>query len=199
MMLAACAGGETAVSSEAPGGTTGLSESSPFPDQECSASHLTIRIGDQDLPDEVAQMRDRIIVAALTCDYEELSNLAIDGGGPFQHSLDADAATPIEFWRAEEQAGGQTMADLIRVLSLPAEKLEVAGELWFVWPAAAARPAPEPMDWNALASVFTPARMQRMRQDAEAAAGRYVGRRVGISSSGDWAFYVSGQVQAADR
>lgn len=155
-----------------------------------------LNISEQDLPEPVAGMRQQLVVSALTCDFEELGQLALAGDPEFNYSFGEQATTPESYWRELERTGRQEpLANLIRVLSLRPATVEVgdgAAGIVYVWPAVAAEQSPTEDDWEALADVFDPDSVARMQRDFERFELGYLGWRVGIKANGDWVYYLAG-------
>ena len=160
-------------------------------DAVCSAGAQPARVEAQpELPEEVKAIRARIVEAASQCDYDELSRLAVEGGGRFTHSFGAEG-DPGAFWRSEEREGRRVLFTLVELLELPFGRRGVEGGAGpVVWPAAyafdswAAVPATERAQ---LQSIYGPEELAQFE-----AAGAYLGHRVGITPEGDWIFYVAG-------
>ena len=178
MVLAAC-GGE---SIETPGGRpspTGTAEDGR--EARCSSAGLPADLTEQPgLPTGVAEMRRAIAEAAVACDYEALEGLALSEN-TFTYSF-GNGEEPAAFWRDAEGRGEEPLALLVRLLALPNVK---EGRL-YTWPSAAGARATDE-DWEALEAVFTEEEIAQWRR-----FGAYIGYRVGITSAGDWAFYVAG-------
>src|SRR5919106_25816 len=177
-VMAAC-GGETI---GAPGGhpsPTGAAEDGR--EASCSAAGLSADLPEQPgLPAPVAETRRAIAEVAAACDYEVLEGLALSDG-TFTYSF-GEGEGPAAFWRDAEGRGEEPLALLVRLLGLPHVK---EGRV-YTWPSAAGARAPD-QDWESLEAVFTEEEIAQWRR-----FGAYIGYRVGITASGDWAFYVAG-------
>src|SRR5919106_3492163 len=178
MITAAC-GGETI---GAPGGhpsPTGAGEDEAA--ERCSASGMSAELAEQvRLPAPVAETRRAIAEAAAVCDYEVLEGMALSNGR-FTYSF-GEGKGPAAFWRDAEGRGEEPLGLLVRLLGLPHVK---EGRV-YTWPSAAGARAPD-QDWESLEAVFTEEEIAQWRR-----FGAYIGYRVGITASGDWAFYVAG-------
>lgn len=66
-------------------------------------------------------MRNQILKAAVSCDYQLLQELALKPHGSFQYSLTEESAgpdaKPAEFWRTQERAGNQPLRALVEILN----------------------------------------------------------------------------------
>src|ERR671918_1201980 len=177
-VMAAC-GGETI---GAPGGhpsPTGAAEDGG--EASCSAAGLSADLPEQPgLPAPVAETRRAIVEAAAVCDYEVLEGLALSNGR-FTYSF-GEGDGPAAFWRDAEGRGEEPLGLLVRLLGLP----HVKGGRFYTWPSAAGARATDE-DWESLEAVFTEEEIDSWRR-----FGAYIGYRVGITASGDWAFYVAG-------
>jgi|GEM_PF-5469665 len=124
-----------------------------------------------------------IISAAKTCDWDALSNLMGDG---FTASFGGDDA--IELWQQLEADGVPIMKDLLTVLSTsPAVSSERV-----VWPWIASEWAcGDPIDQQYLNDA------ESLGFDQDVACGgtgfgSYANYRTGITTDGDWQFFVRG-------
>ena len=77
-------------------------------------------------------MRKEILKAAVNCDYELLQALALRPNGSFQYSRNEESAgtqaQPGAFWRAQEEAGREPLAELVQLLNSAPEVRQVAEE-----------------------------------------------------------------------
>lgn len=151
---------------------------------DCSAAGaaITPRAGDE-LPAEVAALRDLLLDAALRCD-EQLLRTAIDESGRFTYSFGA-SGDAIGAWWELEAAGEQPFLRLAQVLgTTPA--LADGGEV-YVWPQVTTGRPETTTDaaWAELTWLDDPAA-------TAAASGGYLDHRVGISTDGQWRFFVAG-------
>lgn len=177
----------TACASDAPPTDSGQADGDGGPPPTtCSASEFSALIGAPDeLPPAVIETRRAIAVAAVACDYEALEDLGISDG-EFVWTF-SDDGTPAEgevanAWRASEAAGDPVLASLVQLLQLP--HASRGGD--FVWPSAFAD-EPTVEDWEALRELYTVEEIQAFRE-----FGGYAGLRVGISSEGEWQYFVAG-------
>ncbi|MEX2587387.1 MAG: hypothetical protein WD602_05255 [Actinomycetota bacterium] len=128
-------------------GTT-ASPSGPALSGECSAAPASRNRPQQtDLPKPVLTMREQILEAAIDCDYERLTTLALEPDGAFQYSLTQESAgpdaQPAEFWRSQEEAGDRPLVALVEILTSEPEIQPVtdpegpgtgSGEEYYNWP-----------------------------------------------------------------
>lgn len=175
LLLSACGGPQAAL---------------PAPDEAaaeaaCSAAgHSLAPAAAGDLPDEVVAVRDLLLDAALRCD-EQLLRTTIDESSLFTYSF-GGGDDAIGHWRALEEAGQQPYLRLAQVLSTtPA--LADGGEV-VVWPqVTTGRPEhTTPAAWAELSWLSD----EEVR--AHQAEAGYLGWRVGISTDGEWRFFVAG-------
>jgi hypothetical protein len=139
----------------------------------------------EDLPEAVAEMRAQIVAAALACDVAALEDLAgpdlvtsFGGGGPERFAEAAASGEPL-------------LTTLVAVLGAPHAAIASAdGTEDYVWPSAFAYDTwdeiPE-ADREALLAIYTEEEL-----DEIASFGSYAGWRAGITSDGDWRFFVAG-------
>ncbi|GHG81238.1 hypothetical protein [Comamonas sp. JC664] len=150
----------------------------------CSASGLSPRAepASPTLPPPVESMRQRIIAAAVACDYAALNTLADENGKAvrFSYGGDTDAG---DYWRKSEKNGNPELARIVQVLNLPYAK---EGNLYF-WPAVHVTGAKSDKDWGAVKGIYSEAELAGMKDQ-----GGYLGLRVGITPEGDWQLAVSG-------
>lgn len=145
------------------------------------------------LPSEVGDMRLEIIGAAISCDYEHLQGLALDGRKGFTFSYGAETSAAI-FWKAREREAAKTgdenseyMRYLVSILDLPYCKEKVPnGDTYYVWPRVQCN-ARTDADWNDLKGQYTQEQIDQMRT-----GDLYYGFRVGILEDGDWQYFVAG-------
>ena len=152
---------------------------------------------DQDeLPIEVAQVRDAIAAAAHACDYDQLDELA--SYAHFYFDLEQDAPefahrSPAQYWRALEGSLWESssiqgpLGYMIRTLALPHCLPEHAGEVPnYIWPSVGCTSDPNDPAWDELYPVFDDRLVDFMRYDV----GRWSGPSLGISSDGTWVWYL---------
>ncbi|MCY1031472.1 hypothetical protein OV207_08395 [Corallococcus sp. BB11-1] len=136
------------------------------------------------LPPAVASMRERIIAAAVACDYAALQKLGDEKGKAvrFSYDPDQDMATT---WRIQEEwaeSPQPVLSRLVQVLNLPFYQ---EGNLIY-WPTAF-REGATAADYRALKGLYPDDQLQAMRKDKS-----YLGLRVGITVDGDWQLAVAG-------
>ena len=159
------------------------------PEVACSTAGLRLNLPEQDLPEAVANVRQRVFDAAIACDYETLEEIALEEGEGFTFSYGAgpdDSAA--EHWREVEEEGTEQplpMRALAAILTLPYTRNETGS---YAWPTAY-QESPDASDWQALVStgLFSQETIDRMRQ-----GGSYLGYRTAITADGDWQFFVAG-------
>jgi hypothetical protein len=161
----------------------------------CSASSLPPAKRVAGLTPAVASMRLRIVAAARRCDYAALVRLGNERGRglAFSFGATADAA---QFWRMLERNGPRPrpMEALVKVLALPFATVALDGRAvpprrarFYVWPRAHRLHA-STSDWQALRVLYTQAQIDAMRRSGVG----YLGYRVGITSAGDWQYFIAG-------
>lgn len=169
----------------APPTTTAPSTTSTAIAGRCSASGVQEPPTQAGLPSAVAATRDEIATAARACDYERLGELAAAGSSEFSFTFGA-AQDPAEFWRQAEAEGQEPLRFLVELLARPYR----AEPPTYVWPSAYSYPSwaevPE-SDRRALRPLYGDEDMRHFE-----AFGSYVGYRIGISSEGEWLFFVAG-------
>jgi hypothetical protein len=146
-----------------------------------------VTLEDQDLPEPVAEVRQRIFDAAVACDYDTLEQIALERGEGFTFSYGAgpdDSAAA--HWRELEASGAEEpMRVLATILALPHSRNESGS---YAWPSAY-QEAPTDADWEALAEagLYDQELLDQMREQ-----GSYLGYRTAITPDGDWQFFVAG-------
>ena len=161
------------------------------PDVACSTAGLRLNLPEQDLPEVVADVRQRVFDAAVACDYETLEQIALEEGEGFTFSYGAgpdDSAA--EHWREVEETGTEQplpMRALATVLTLPSTRNETGS---YAWPTAYDE-SPTEEAWQALveAGLYTQADVDQMRGPTSTG---YLGYRTAITAEGDWQFFVAG-------
>ena len=157
------------------------------PDAGCAAAELQRVLPDEDLPQAVADVRQRVFDAALACDYETLEQIALEQGEGFTFSYGAgpdDSAAA--YWRELEESGAeQPLRVLATILTLPHTRNESGS---YAWPNAYSE-SPTDEAWQALvdAGLYTQEELESMK-----AGGMYLGYRTAITAEGDWQFFVAG-------
>lgn len=158
----------------------------------CSAATLSPHTETQPgLPGAAASMRDRIVRAAVACDFDALEELALDGPSRFAYSF-GDEGDPGGYWRRQESSRGprSPLRYLVAVLNMPHRLVEHHQDRRYVWPSAFAYERWDdvpPAEKEALKPLYTEGDFESF-----ARFGGYVGYRVGITPDGDWTFFVAG-------
>lgn len=155
---------------------------------DCSASALTAAdatvVEVAGLPSAVADLRDFLLDAALRCD-EPLLRTAIDESSMFTYSF-GGGDDALAHWAALEVAGEAPWMRMVDVLgTTPA--LADGGDLW-VWPAVTTG-RPETRTPELLAELDW---VDDGIRESVAAGEDYLGWRIGISTDGEWRFFVMG-------
>ena len=155
------------------------------PDAGCSTSTVRTTLPEQELPEAVASVRQRIFDAAIACDYDALQQIAVEQGEGFTFSYGAETSA-ADFWRGLEESGETPMLDLVRIISLPHTRNETGS---YAWPSAYDE-TPTDEDWQALvdAGLYTQAEVDEMKAQNTG----YLGWRTAITAEGDWQFFVAG-------
>ena len=200
LALAACGGDSEDAAAPAPPETVTVTvtetvETEPAetttPEQpagDCSTAGLRLTLPEQDLPEAVASVRQRVFDAAVACDYDTLEQIALEEGEGFTFSYGAgpdDSAAA--HWRELEESGAEEpMKVLATILTLPHSRNEAGS---YAWPSAYSE-APTDADWQALvdAGVYPQELIDQMR----AGGVGYLGYRTAITPEGDWQFFVAG-------
>jgi hypothetical protein len=160
------------------------------PETECSTSGVRLTLPEQELPQAVADVRERVFGAALACDYETLEQIALEEGEGFTFSF-GGGASAADFWREREDAGDaepgpKPMLALATILTLPYTRNESGS---YAWPSAYDE-SPTDEDWQAIvdAGLYTQEQVEQM----QAGGTGYLGYRTAITPDGDWQFFVAG-------
>jgi len=169
--------------------TTTVETEPAAPEVECSTAGLRLNLPEQELPEVVAEVRQRVFDAAVACDYATLEQIALEQGEGFTFSYGAGPdESAADRWRDVEETGAEQplpMRALATILTLPFTRNESGS---YAWPTAY-QEAPADADWQALvdAGLFTQETIDQMRAD-----GSYLGYRTAITADGDWQFFVAG-------
>ncbi|MGH2748986.1 MAG: hypothetical protein ACRDKB_13850 [Actinomycetota bacterium] len=162
------------------------------PNTSCSAAGMSAELSDQDLPPAVADMRARIVQAAVACDYDALAELALAGDEFFSYSF-GDDGDPGGYWlRLEEDPDNdeEPMATLVKLLKLShcVDDFVSADVTLYSWPSASCT-QPTDEDWDELieSGISTEEEVEGFKE-----FGSYIGWRVGIAEEGDWLSYIAG-------
>ena len=117
---------------------------------------------EQELPSEVAEVRQRIFDAAIACDYDTLEQIALEKGEGFTFSY-GGGDSAAEHWRELEESGTEEpMRVLATILTLPYTRNESGS---YAWPTAYSE-SPTDADWQALvdAGLYTQEQIDQMRK-----------------------------------
>lgn len=155
------------------------------PEVTCSTAGLRLTLPEQELPAEVAEVRQRIFDAAIACDYDTLEQIALEKGAGFTFSYGGETDAS-DYWRTLEEDGAEKpMRTLATILTLPFSRNESGS---YAWPTAYSE-HPTEEAWQALvdAGLYTQAQVDQMKT-----AGSYLGWRTAITADGDWQFFVAG-------
>lgn len=155
----------------------------PVPDAgaRCSAGDLVVTaVQPEGVTEAAAETWNDIRSAAMSCDYEQLAGIAPDEGFTFTFGGEED---PVPYWRNLEQAGQPVLADLVRILGLPAAEDDEGN---VVWPRVHVEPESDAA-WEEVTSIYGPEVTSEWRE-----TGSYLGARVGIAPDGTWIYFVAG-------
>ena len=155
------------------------------PQTDCSTSTLRLTLPEQNLPAEVAEVRQRIFDAAVACDYDTLEQIALEKGAGFTFSYGGGDSAAAHWRELEESGTEEPMRVLATILTLPYTRNESGS---YAWPTAY-NEAPTDADWQALvdAGLYSQEQIDQMK-----AGGMYLGYRTAITADGDWQFFVAG-------
>jgi hypothetical protein len=157
------------------------------PETACSTSGLRLTLLEQDLPQEVADVRQRVFDAAVACDYETLEQIANERGEGFSFSFGA-ATSAADYWRDAEESGQEPkpMRALATILTLPHTRNEAGS---YAWPSAYDE-SPTDADWQAVvdAGLYPAETVEQMKTQGTG----YLGYRTAITPDGDWQFFIAG-------
>ena len=156
------------------------------PEVECSTAGLRTTLPEQDLPEPVAEVRERIFDAAIACDYDELERIALEQGEGFTFTYGEGTPRPSTGASSKRAApSSRCVARSSTILSLPYTRNESGS---YAWPTAYDE-SPSEADWQALvdSGLYTQEQIDSMKQ-----AGSYLGWRTAITADGDWQFFVAG-------
>lgn len=148
---------------------------------ECSGAATPAALPPQpQLPPAVARTREAVFAAARSCDWAALDALAADG---LRYTF-GEGSDPLGHWQALEERGEGVLGTMAEVLRLqPA----VEHGLW-VWPGLFLSP---PGEWSAHQRADA-ARLLGPHAGGIDAAGGYLGYRLGITTAGEWVYFVAG-------
>ena len=175
-LLAACGGDDDQTAAPEESTTTSA------PAAQCSAAGIQEPGNGEQLPGPVAETRTEIIDFARACDFDGLATLAMEGDFTYSFGGGED---PAAFWREAEDAGDEPLATLVQLLGMEAHIDDQV-----VWPRAYARESWADVTEEERAELLEIYSEEDLAQFE--AFGSYAGYRVGISSDGDWTFFVAG-------
>jgi hypothetical protein len=182
---------ETVIVTETVVETQTETETIQEPQARCSATGAVgTSLPEQDLPEAVVEVRQRIFDAALACDYETLEQIALEKGEGFTFSYGGDMSA-AEFWRAREEgdaeeAGPAPMRALATILTMPYTRNEAGS---YAWPTAySENPTDEAWEALVVSGLYTREEVDAMRTGGTG----YLGYRTAITPDGDWQFFVAG-------
>ena len=155
------------------------------PSTECSTSGIRLTLPEQELPAEVADVRQRIFDAAVACDYDTLEQIALEKGAGFTFSYGGGDSAAAHWRELEDSGAEEPMRVLATILTLPFTRNESGS---YAWPTAY-NESPTDADWQALvdAGLYSQEQIDSMK-----AGGMYLGYRTAITPDGDWQFFVAG-------
>jgi hypothetical protein len=149
-----------------------------------------------ELPPAVAEMRERIVRAALRCDYDTLNALALSGRNFFTYSFGDPEEEPGDYWRMIEEAKPRFRQPVLSLLvqtfdlsycTLRFEDPSGKGMVTqYEWPSAQCD-TPTEEQWAELEGVYSDEQIQTMQD-----FGGFIGWRMGILDDGDWISYIAG-------
>jgi hypothetical protein len=162
-------------------------ETVPEPEVQCSSAGVHATLSDQELPQAVAEVRKRILDAAVACDYDALEQIALEQGEGFTFSYGADTDA-AEYWRRVEEKSTEEpkpMRALVTILTMPYTRNESGS---YAWPTAY-NESPTEEAWRVLvvSGIYPQEQIDSMK-----AGGSYLGYRTAITPDGDWQFFVAG-------
>jgi len=161
---------ETTTATAPPGSCPSLDQAAPQPVEG--------------LPEAVAETRDAIVAAAMTCNFELLESIA---GERFSTSFAGGGSENLSGWNDKGLEPTVTLLHLLAMsnASIPGPEGEI-----YVWPAAHSYETWEQVteeEMDELARIHSEGEL-----DSFASAGAYLGWRTGISENGEWMFFIAG-------
>jgi hypothetical protein len=158
------------------------------PEVRCSSAAIRATLTDQDLPEPVADVRERIFDAAVACDYDRLEQIALEQGEGFTFSYGAETDASEQWRRAEEESAEEPkpMRALAAILTMPYTRNESGS---YAWPTAYSE-SPSAEAWRLL--VVSGLYSQEEVDLMQAQGTGYLGYRTAITADGDWQFFVAG-------
>jgi hypothetical protein len=158
------------------------------PEPSCSTAGLRLTLPAQDLPAEVADVRQRVFDAAVACDYDTLEQIALEKGEGFTFSYGSGTDASAH-WQEVEQAAAESplpMRALATILTTPYTRNESGS---YAWPTAYSE-NPTDAAWQELvdSGLYPEDDVEQMRTQGVG----YLGYRTAITPDGDWQFFVAG-------
>jgi hypothetical protein len=156
------------------------------PEVSCSTAGLRLTLPEQELPAEVAEVRQRVFEAAVACDYDTLEEVALEKGAGFTFSYGGETDASEHWQRLEEEGTEEPMRALATILTLPNTRNEAGS---YAWPSTY-NESPTDADWQAVvdAGLYTQEQIDLMKTQGTG----YLGWRTAITPDGDWQFFVAG-------
>jgi hypothetical protein len=154
----------------------------------CSTAGIRLTLPEQDLPEAVAEVRERIFGAAVACDYDTLEQIALERGEGFTYTY-GTADSAAAYWRDAEESGTAEpppMRTLATILTMPFTRNESGS---YAWPTAYDE-SPSAEAWQAL--VDSGLYSQEQVEEMQTQGTGYLGYRTAITADGDWQFFVAG-------
>ncbi|MFH1330693.1 MAG: hypothetical protein ABIJ48_08620 [Actinomycetota bacterium] len=127
----------------------------------------------------MADAREQLYQAAVSCDFQAISELAAGPRGPVMGygGQSACGGNSVGFWEnLVYQRGGDPMRLIAGTLELPYAVVEVGSSSWpgerefFLWPAVVASEAPTEAQWDELRTLYSYQEIRGFRSDP---SGRY--------------------------
>jgi hypothetical protein len=151
----------------------------------------TIEYDPEKLPAPVKRLREQIIAAAVTGDFEKLKPIVEANGEPPQFGF-TEADDPLEYLKAQsgDPDGSEILAILIEVLDAGYVHVDVGTtEEMYIWPYFARYPFDKltAAQMVELFKIITAGDYEDMKP-----LGTYTFYRVGISPTGEWKYFVAG-------
>jgi len=152
----------------------------------CSGATAAPDLVDQPgLPVAIAEMREAVFAAAVTCDWPTLASLL---GSEFSYTFGIDT-DPIAYWQEREAAGEPVLYYLAELLNRPFGIQAAGDQTYYAWPSAFVT------EWSAVSSADREA-LRPLYDDDDFAGfaefGGYFGYRIGILDDGTWVYFIAG-------
>lgn len=158
------------------------------PQARCSATGAVTTLPEQELPEAVAEVRQRIFDAATACDYDTLEQIALEQGEGFTFSY-GGSTDASDYWGDIEETGAEQplpMRALATILTMPYTRNEAGS---YAWPTAySENPTEEAWEALVVSGLYTQEEVDAMRSGGTG----YLGYRTAITADGDWQFFVAG-------